>query len=292
MKSCLGATAILGTLMLTAVAPAQEWRMDATYTWATNLSRTSYAPDRENGALYDLTVAGAWHRQINADWLATTEIDATAEQVHPFPLLDNNSITGEVDLRRKFGLGPFAPTLTFSGKVGYVDYHDPDRSHDNFQLATTLGKRLTESWRVSATGTWNDERASAATYSIRNQRLAVETAWDIFEGCELSAGASRWWGQLTANANEDIFAQAEAGSLGPVVADYYRSVAHEHSNAYDTDWLAYRIDCRADFWWVGASYALNDNTSIPLRYESAYVVNRAQVSYRSEFWSLSVVHRF
>ncbi|HEY4300355.1 MAG TPA: hypothetical protein VGM73_05750 [Candidatus Didemnitutus sp.] len=287
-----GFVALATIALAVAALPAQEWRLDTTYTWETNLSRTSNAPDWENGALYDATLTGAWHRQLAPDWLATGQIEAGAEQVRPFPGLDNESVAAEFDLRRKFGLGPFAPTLTFMGRVGYLDFHEDDRSHENLQTGLTLAKRLTETWRLSASGTWNEDRASVDPFSIRNQRLTIETDWEVIEGWQLTGGASRLWGQLTANANEDVFAQAQTGSLGPAAAAYYRSVAFEHSTAFDTDWVAYRIDCRADLWWAGITIALGEHTSLPLRYESANVTNRAQVSYRSELWSLSVVHRF
>jgi hypothetical protein len=292
MKWSFGTVAFAAIALAPAALPAQDWRVDATYTWANNLSRTSNTPDWENGSLYDVTVSGAWHRQLAPDWLATGTVEIGAEQVRPFPGLDQQSVAVEFDFRRKFGLGPFAPTVTFMGRAGYLDFHDSDRSHENLQAGLILGKRLTESWRVSASGTWNEDRASVDPYSIRNQRISVETNWEILDGCELNAGASRLWGQLTANANEDVFAEAQMGSLGAAAADYYRTLAFEHSTAFDTDWVAYRIDCRADLWWAGVTIALGNNTSFPLRYESALVTNRAQISYRSDFWSLSVVHRF
>ena len=129
-------------------------------------------------------------------------------------------------------------------------------------------------------------------FSLDTKESSLETAWEVVNGWELSAGGSRLWGQLTANANQDIFQQALEGGFGPAVASYYNSVAYAHSWSYGDDWVAYRIDCRADMWWLGLGVALGDNTSLPLRYEAVKVINRANVAYKSDFWSLSIVHRF
>jgi hypothetical protein len=271
---------------------AQDWRADFSSTWAENLSRTSNASDRENAALYDGSVSAEWHRQLAPDWSVLLQGETGFEQVRAFAGLDSVHAGGRVDLRRKFGLGPFAPVLTFNGGASRYDLHERGRSHWQVEGGVTLSKRLTESWRVSAGGRWDEDYARDHPFDVINHRLSLETSWDFLDGWQLGAGASRLWGELTANANEDVFQQARAGSLGPVVAAYYNTVPFEHSTAFDTDWVAYRIDCRADIWWLGLTVSLGENTSLPLRYEAVKVVNRANVGYDSEFWSLSIVRRF
>lgn len=283
---------VLALLAGAASVGAQDWRVDATYTWAENLSRTSYAPDRENAVVLDGSVAVSGHRQLNADWSVLTDLEAGAEQVRAFPGLDSVHGGARLEFKRKFGLGPFAPTLVLGGSATRFDLHENARSHWNTEGSVTLNQRLTDTWRVAVGGRWDEDYARAHPFDVINRRLTAETWWEVREGWELDAGASRLWGQLTANANEDIFAQAMNGANGPAVAAYYQSIPVTHSTAFDTDWVAYRIDCHGDFWWLGLNVALGENTSLPLRYENAHVVNRAGVGYTSDFWSLSLVHRF
>jgi hypothetical protein len=273
-------------------AGAQDWHAEASYTWAENLSRTSYAPDRENGAVYDGSVTAEWHRQLTPNWTMLVNAEAGLEQVPAFPGLDSVHLGPRADLRWKFGLGPFAPVLTFSSAASRYELHEHGRSNWRIESSLSLSKRLTETWRVAASGGYQEDYARDHPFDIRNRRLSLETNWDFAEGWQLSAGGSRLWGELTANANQDIWGQALSGGFGRTVANYYNTVPYEHSTAFETDWIAYRIDCRADIWWASVSFALGANTSLPLRYESVKVVNRAQVSYNSEFWSLSIVHRF
>ena len=274
------------------VACAQEWRADASYTWAENLSRTSYAADRLNAAVYDGSVTAQWHRQLSGDWSAAWQAEAGVERVPAFPGLDRVHAGARFDLHRKFGLGPFAPVLTFNGGATRYELHEPGRSNWKTEAGVNLSQRLTETWRASAGGSWEEDYARDKPFDIRNRRVTVETTWDLTDHVQLSGGASRLWGELTANANQDIYARSLAGGFGPIVRDYYNTLPYEHSTAYGDDWVAYRIGGRADIWWLGATIALGENTSLPLRHESVKVINRANVSYRSEFWSLSIVHRF
>ena len=279
-------------IFLLAGAHAQEWRADASYTWANNLSRTSYAADRLNAAVYAGAVTAQWHRQLTGDWSAAWAAEAGIERVPTFAGLDRVHAGAWFDLHRKFGLGPFAPVLSFNAGATRHELHEHGRSHWKTEAGVNLSQRLTETWRVSAGGSWEEDYARDKPFDIVNRRATVETTWDLTDRIQLSAGASRLWGELTANANQDIWWQALAGGFGPAVGKYYNTVPYEQSSAFGDDWIAYRIDCRADLGWLGATIALGEHTSLPLRYESVKVVNRVNVAYRSEFWSLSLVHRF
>jgi hypothetical protein len=259
---------------------AQEWRADATYAWVDNLSRTSFAPDRESGAVYGATETAEWHRQLAASFLGVAQAEGGFEQTPAFPGLDSVHLGGRADLRWKFGLGPYAPVVTFTGGLTYIDVHEHGRSNWKAETGINLSQRLTDTWRVSAGGGWEEDYARDKPFDVRNLRATVEATWDATARLQLSAGAGRLWGELTANAAWDIYNKALSGGSGPVIRDYYNTLAYEHSTAFE------------DLWWVGASIALTDNTSVPLRFESVDVLNRAQVHYRTEFWSLSIAHRF
>jgi len=279
-------------LAVVGAVSAQEWRTAFSATWAENLSRTSFAPDRQNAAVYDGAVDAVWHRQLAPNWLAQLQGEAGFEQVPVFPGLDGIHLGARLDVRRKFGLGPFAPALDVWGQAARYDLHERDRSAWRVDGGLSLSQRLTETWRASVSGQWNEDYARGHIFDIVNRRISLETTWQALERIQLSAGASRLWGQLTANANEFVYYSALGGGFGPKVAHYYGTIPWAESTAFGDDWVAYRIDCRADLCWLGASIALGENTSLSPRYESARVVNRADVTYRSAFWSLSLVHRF
>lgn len=99
-------------------------------------------------------------------------------------------------------------------------------------------------------------------------------------------------GEVTANAEWDVWWTAISGGFGPRIQDYYNRTAWQVTNTFGKGWVAYRVNCAADFTWVQLSYALDDNTSIPLRLEHVTVINRAAVRYDSNLVSLNIVHRF
>lgn len=261
-------------------------------TAAQNLSRTSNEPDQKDATVYDATTTGEWHRQLVRNLTLAADATIGGEWVPKFDLLDTVQFGGELALSYKFGLGPLAPVLRGSVNATRYEVREDARSGWASTAKINLSKRFTETWRASVNAEWLDYAAEGAPFDVRNHRLGFDTAWDITDVWQVSGGYSRLSGQLTANADGDTWSQALSGGFGAKVAAYYNSVVRAPSPAFGDDWIAYRIDCDADFWWLEVSAALGANTSIPLRYESVHVVNRADVSYDSEFWSLSIVHRF
>jgi hypothetical protein len=109
---------------------------------------------------------------------------------------------------------------------------------------------------------------------------------------QLSGGAARLEGEITANAANAVYMAALSGNFGPAIQSYYRSIPWHVTGTFGPGWIAYRVEAKADLWWLGVTPALGEHTSLPLRYEHVEVVNRVGVAYVSEFWSLGLVHRF
>ncbi|HET7536598.1 MAG TPA: hypothetical protein VFJ90_09105 [Candidatus Didemnitutus sp.] len=281
-------------LLAVGIAPAQTIDSTATgrATFADNLSRSTGATEQKDGMVYDGSASAQWHRQVARNLTFAADGTVGGEWVPKFGGLDNFQFGGQLALTYKFGLGPLAPVLRVDANATRYDFREDGRSGWETTVNATLSKRLTETWRVSLTGQWLDYAAQSHPFDVRNHRFGIDTSWDITEVWRFSAGYNRLSGQLTANADGDAWEDWENGGLGPRVADYYNSVPSAPSTAFGNDWIAYRIDCDADIWWLELSFAVGANTSIPLRYESVHVVNQVDISYDSQFWSLSIVHRF
>jgi hypothetical protein len=173
-----------------------------------------------------------------------------------------------------------------------VSFRESGRSGWRSEGFAKLSQRVTEIWRVAATADWESFAAARAPFDTHSRRLGLETFVDLGERWQIGTGAARLHGQLAANAPWPLWGQALGGAFGPTVQSYYRSTPWETSHTFGPGWVAYRIDCRADFWWTEISLALGDHTRLPLRWERVQVVNRADVRYEAEFWSLGVLHRF
>ena len=280
------------TVLGVAESPAYETRMQAGVTYSDNLSRTSYRPYRQEAATEAASLSVLDGRQLTSDWLLVGTGTVGTDVVSKFSALDEWHADLGYLLRHKFGLGPYATVLDLTAGVRSESYHESGRSGWQTTAEATLAKRLLENWRVTANTGLEDYAAKGHSFDVRGHHLQLETDWDITDLWRLSLGAKRYWGQLTANAEWETYEQALSGNFGPRVASYYWNSPWEVTTTFGHGWTAYRVDCYADFHWVEVSYSLGANTTMPLRYETVKVVNRAGVRYDTTLWSLNLVHRF
>ena len=261
-------------------------------TWAENLSRTSDAATIKDARTWDLSAGTHWQRPLAAGWQGAAEASASWEQVPDFPALDGLHLAGRGILRRKFGLGPYAPVLELQAAATQSRFDESGRSGTQLEAGFRLSKRLTSAWRGTVGAERSQVYARRNPYDVRHQRVLAEVTWDVTDRWRLTAGGARLDGEITAHAAGRVYASALAGGFGPAIQAYYNAIPFLTTNSFGPGWVAYRVDARADSWWLGLAPALGDRTALPLRYERVEVRNRVGVRYVSEFWSLGLVHRF
>lgn len=282
----------VASLLATVAAHAHEFRVGATATYAENISRTSYEPTAQDAAVFTVDGAYLHAKQLAPNWTLIGAVEASAEHVGRFSALNRAAAGARASVRHKFGLGPMVPVLEAGVALTAVRFDESGRSGWREEGFASLSQRVTESWRVVATANWESFTAARAPFDTHARRLGLETYYDVTDTWQFAAGVSRLHGQLVANAAWSVWGQAIGGALGPTVQQYYTSIPWEVSNTFGSGWVAYRVECRADFWWTQIAARLSDRTSLPLRYESVKVINRIGVRYDSAFWSLGVLHRF
>lgn len=273
-------------------ASAVEYRAQAMSAWTTNLSRTSFAPTAKDAVSYSADVAVVAARQLAPNWTLIAGLEAGAERVPSFTALDRVSVGGTLTLRRKFGLGPFASVVEGSLGIARLEHRESGRDGWREEGQIRIAQRFTETWRGAIFTRWQSVAATGAPYDTHERRLGAELAWDFADRWSLSAGGAQLRGQVTANAAGTVWASALGGGFGSVINDYYESVPWAVTNTFGPGWVAYRVDCRADFWWGELSWMWTDNTRALLRAETARVVNQVDVRYATEIWTFGLVHRF
>lgn len=260
--------------------------------WAENISHTSAPADRKSSVRYQAAAAATQLHEWAGSVVTVAEFGATAETVRDYPKAGSLVVGPHLNVRRKFGLGAFAPVVDAS--VGYT-YRDARVSFDDGwspAASIRVSKRLTPAWRVAATADWTQHDGKNATFDTSQHRLLAQVTWDPTERVQLSYGIGRLWGSVTANASGPVWVRALAGDLGPKVYEYYNTVPWLTTNMYGPRWVTYRVDAFANFQWFEISPAIGRNTSLPLRYERMNTINRIGIAYPQEIWSLSLLHRF
>lgn len=267
-------------------------RIEATTTWAENISRSSAPSNWRDSLRADARVTASNLTPLATGISFIAEVDAATETVVRYPRNSAFTAGAHGGLRWKFGLGAYAPV--FSGEVALAR-REARISGDNGWTATgalRLSKRFTDAWRASVTGDWSQHDAAHAPFDVRAHRLLGSLTYDLNDTWQLTYGRGSLFGDFTAHVSSPVWARALAGLITPAIGQYYNSVAYETTDSYGPAWVTYRVTGRSDFWWFELAPALGRNTSLPLRYESTYTVNRVGVHYRQDLWTLALLHRF
>lgn len=266
--------------------------VEAAASWTENLSRSSAPVDWRDALSLQSRVTWGGQRQSPAGLLARGEVGAGLLLVPRYDRLDAATAGVSGLLRKKFGFGAFAPSVALEGGLQAREARLAGDDGWTASAALSVTRRLTASWRVGATADWQEHHGASAVYDTAHHRVFGTVTWDLNDRWSLSHGNGRLWGEFTANASPTVWAGALAGGQGRPLAEYYATVPRIESGIFGPRWVTYRVEGRVSFWWLELSPALGRNTSLPLRYESLFSVNKAGIKYRQDRWILQVVHRF
>jgi hypothetical protein len=141
--------------------------------------------------------------------------------------LNNASVDGILSLKKKWGLGAFAPWSRVGISLGHVDYDDGYRDATLYSVSLEAGKRLNDRWNLWAKYAF--ERRSAApaesdiygvssdVFSQHGRSFKVGVQYSLSERLSLSFGSLLRHGDVisTTQPGADIFANAKAVAPDP-----------------------------------------------------------------------------
>ena len=126
--------------------------------------------------------------------------DLSGETFHRLDGLNNASLGGGLTLKKKWGLGAFAPWIRVGGSITRSDYRDDYRNASIYHATLAAGRRIDDQWNLWADYTF--ERRAAATqeqqvpgisgdvYSQESHRLAANVEYALNEVLTLDANLS------------------------------------------------------------------------------------------------------
>jgi long-subunit fatty acid transport protein len=166
-----------------------------------------------------------------------------AESYHRIDGLSNAYVGGAVSLRRRWGLGAYAPWARLEVQETRSDYRDDYRNGWLDRASLAVGKRIDERWNIHGEYAW--ERRTAAT---QPQEVAGISG-DAFSQSSrsLSAGVEFSWSENT------YLTFGVAGRHGDVVSttlDHYDQLAASRAIAADPAFgpIAYAYKLTATTW--------------------------------------------
>lgn len=292
MPPRLVSTLLLALGCLLSPLEASGLRLAGSTTWAENIGRTAVPSDWRDAQTLQLLASWTALREWQTGLLTSGEVAAGFSRTPRFTQLDAVTAGASGQVRKKFGLGAYAPVMAFDAGLQARGARLDGDDGWTANAALTLSRRLTPAWRVSATGDWQQHDAASPIFDTRHHRVFGTITWDITDRWSLSHGQGRLWGAFTANASWMVWERALRGELGRHISDYYRVIPWGVTDAFGPGWVTYRVEGRVNFWWLELSPALGRDTALPLRYESRFSVNKVGIKYRQDIWSLQLLHRF
>ncbi len=296
LRPSITATFAAALLSFAALAPSLRadlrWTASGRAGWAENISRASFPANWRDSVLLESNLDATYPRAFARNWLLLASAHAETRTVRDFALNNTLTLGPRLDLQRKFGMGPYAPTLRSHVGLAYRDARLRGSTGWTTEAGLQFSQRLSPSFRASAGYDWSQHDAGTPTFDVRHRIATARLTWDFTDRWQLSAAFSRLNGQLVAEASNAIFNQALNGGFGPVIAQSYNARPFSITDSYGPGWFSYRIEGRADTSAFALAYALTDYTTLDLRVTGSRVKNQAQVRYKTDITSLGVTHRF
>jgi hypothetical protein len=141
--------------------------------------------------------------------------------------LNDASVDGLLSLKKKWGLGAFAPWSRAGVSIGRVDYDDRYRDATLYSVSVEAGKRLDDRWNLWAKYAFERRRAAPApsdiygvssdVFSQRGRSFKVGVQYSFSERMSLGFGSLLRHGDVisTTQPGADIFANSKAVAPDP-----------------------------------------------------------------------------
>ena len=243
--------ALIGALAPTAHA---DWNLavDARWRHDDNVGNAESPGDRLGDSITSARLGAFRFVPLSDGYSVNVGVDLSGEYYDRLHGLDNAGVEGAVALKKKWGLGPYAPWARIGASVTHTDYADSYRNASIYRATAAAGRRLDERWNLSAD--YEFERRSASTqpeevpgisgdaYSQASHRLGLTAQFATSEHTHLTAGVFVRRG--------DVISTSEAS-----LKVFYASRALAEDPAFGPEAYAYRLLATTVGFKVGVAYA-------------------------------------
>jgi hypothetical protein len=286
---------VFATLMLlAAAAPAAraDWTVatSASFRHDANVGNAEESADkvRDYIAAADLSL----FELIPLSGSVTLELGGTlsGEAYDNLNGLNNAAIEGTISLRKKWGLGAFAPWARAQFSVGRADYVDDYRNATLYRGSLDFGKRIDERWNFSAEYAFERRSAtpgpelvpglSADAFSQSGNNVDATVQFSLSERVALTAGALWRHGDVvstTLTPGYELYGSSDAIARDPAFGP--------HAYAYRLPGTTYGVK-------LGAEFFVTVHSVIGCRFELLETDARGGNSYNNFIPEITWNYRF
>jgi len=190
--------------------------------------------------------------------------DLSGENFHRLDGLNNASLGGGLTLKKKWGLGAFAPWTRVGASIDRSDYRDNYRNASIYRATVAAGRRIDDRWnlwadyaferRAAATQEQQEPGISGDAYSEESHRLAANVEYALNEVLTLDANLSVRRGDIVTTTLSEYR-----------IYDAARAIAEDP--AFGPDAYAYKLVGTTYGFRVGIDYSPTPHSLIECGFE-------------------------
>lgn len=281
--------------LLVFCAATHTARSDWILTSSAALNHDNNVGNAENSA----SVVADSHAQATVSFLHQTPLDDgfslsaggdLAGQIYDhLSGLNNASVEGILSLKKKWGLGAFAPWGRAAISAGRVDYADGYRNATLYSASLEAGKRLDERWNLWAEYLFDWRRAAPAesdldgvssdAFSQRGRTLKVGVQYSLSERVSLALGSLLRNGDVvsTTQPGAGVFANSRAVAPDPT---------------FGPEAYAYRLEGTTFGARLGLEYSLTAHSLLGCGFQRLDTHARGGTNYADSMPELSWSYQF
>jgi hypothetical protein len=221
--------------------------LQAQYRYDDNVGDAQSSDDIVADSIVSATATVSDLYPIGEKYSVTVAGNLGGESYHRIDGLSNAFVGGTVSLRRRWGLGAFAPWARLSLQATRADYRDDYRNGWLDRATIAVGQRIAERWNIH--GEFTFERRTAPTqpqevagisgdaFSQNSRNLSAGAEYSLSENVFLTAGVA-----------------ARHGDVVSTTLDHYDQLSASRAIAADPAFspIAYAYKLTATTWGVNA----------------------------------------
>jgi hypothetical protein len=263
------AVAAFAALLLLVAAPypaRSDWALgaDAGVRHDDNVGNAQLSPDIVADSIVDARLSAYRLFPFGDGYGLTVGGDLSGEAYHQITGLNNASLDASFALKKKWGLGAFAPWVRVGATVARSNYRDSYRNAWDYRATLDAGRRLDERWNLWAEYAYENRAASPGpeevpglsgdAFSQVSHNLSAYVEYSLAGNAFLSIGLSGRHGDVVSTST-------------PNSMIYYASRALAEDPAFGPDAYAYRLPGTTLGAHVGISYAITEHSLLGAGFE-------------------------
>jgi hypothetical protein len=248
------ALAILIILAAMPYAARSDWTIgaDASVRYDNNVGNAESRADIARDTIIGARLSVFQLFPLGQSYSLTVGGDLGGESFHRLTGLGNVSVDGVLALKKKWGIGAFAPWARAGVTAGRLSYDDSYRNAWDYRATLASGRRIDERWNLWAEYAF-ERRAAAAqeeevpglsgdAFSQDSHNIGINVEYSLSQNAFLALGLVGRHGDVTSTA-----------SPGPKV--FFAAKALAEDPAFGPDFYAYRLIGTTYGFRLGLNYA-------------------------------------